>query len=123
MIYNVLYLEAYMKIIKALNNMKAVWYPASLTPSYKELFNRDAFACIAVKVNFTPEVHYMFFNSSYDSTSRRLLFTSITMVSMETFLLKSKGKHFCKCHIENTKDIEDFINKLTTICSNIEEEI
>lgn len=117
--YNIVFLEAYMKTIKALNAINASWYPASITPSYKELFNRDAFACIAIKVNFTSEVHYMYFNSSYDSTSRKLIFTSITIVSMETFLLKKKGKHFYKCHIEDTKDIDEFINKLTTICSNI----
>lgn len=118
--YNSLFLEAYLKIVKALNKSELSWYPASVGPSYKELFSRDAFACIAVNLPFTPEIHYIFFNASYDKTVRRMLFTSITIVSIETFLLKKKGEYLFKQHIDSPADIDTFLNKIESICDTIE---
>lgn len=117
--YNALFLEAYLKIIKSFNNSELSWYPASIGPSYKELFSRDAFACIAVNFPFTPEIHYIFFNASYDKTVRRMLFTSISIVSIETFLLKKKGDYLYKQHVENSADIDNFLNKIESLCDTI----
>ena len=107
---NKLFLDAYVLVNKFLQNNHVTYYPASVGAAYKQLFKRDAFACLSF-YDKDNEQYYLYFNAAYSKDINRMVFTSICIVSRENLNL-NKASYECKYHIESIDDVNDFLNKL-----------
>lgn len=111
-LYNRLFLEAYVKVNKFFQQQRIDYYPTSIGVAYKEVFNRDTFACLSFLTKHNPSKHmYLYFNASYNADINRMVFSSIAVVSRET-LNRKHYSYELKKHVEDMKDVETFLQSL-----------
>ena len=108
--YNKLYEDTYHLIQKFLKSKNNPYYNTIVTKKYKDLFHRDALACISF-FGADKEQHYMYFNGAYNIDLNRMVFTSITIVSREN-LSKNVGTYETKVHIDSIDDVNGFLDYL-----------
>jgi hypothetical protein len=105
---NKLFLNAYIMVNKFFQQNQVNYYPTSVGSAYKELFKRDAFACLSF-YDKNNEQYYLYFNAAYDRDINRMVFSSICIVSRENLNLK-KATYESKTHIESMEDIESLLD-------------
>lgn len=111
-LYNRLFLDAYVMVNRFLQSKRVDFYPTSVGKSYSEIYKRDTFACLSFVLNDETKSHYyLYFNASYDSDINRMIFSSIAVVSRES-LNTGRYSHTLKKHIEDIKDVETFLQSL-----------
>lgn len=107
---NKLFLDAYVAVNKFFQQNHVTYYPTSVGAAYKDLFHRDAFACLSF-YDKSNKQYYLYFNSAYNRDINRMVFTSIAIVSREN-LNKSIASLETKVHIDTIDDVESFIDWL-----------
>lgn len=107
---NRLFLDAYVLVNKFLQKNHITYYPTSVGSGYKELFKRDIFACLSFYTSNKGQ-YYLYFNAAYNSDINRMVFTSISVVSRDALNRKVPNLAL-KTHIENTEDIQAFLESL-----------
>jgi hypothetical protein len=107
---NKLFLDAYVMVNKFFQKNHVNYYPTSVGSAYKELFHRDAFACLSF-YDANNEQYYLYFNSAYNRDINRMVFTSIAIVSRENLNI-GKADLELKAHIENISDVENLLKTL-----------
>jgi hypothetical protein len=105
---NRLFLDAYVKVNKFFQQNNVNYYPASVGVAYKELFNRDSFACLSFYDKDNNQ-YYLYFNASYNIFINRMVFTSIGIVSRENLNLK-KATYEIKTHIDSVDDVQSLLD-------------
>ena len=111
-LYNRLFLDAYVMVNRFLQQKRIRYYPTSVGKSYSEIYKRDTFACLSFVLDDDSSSHYyLYFNASYDSDINRMVFSSITVVSRDS-LNRNRRSYELKKHIEDTKDVETFLQSL-----------
>ena len=104
---NSLFLVSYIRVNKWLQKNEVEYYPASVGAAYKEVFKRDAFACLAF-FDKNNTHYYIYFNAAYNRDINRMVFTSISVVKRENLNTKTNTLEF-KQHIEDSKDVKSFL--------------
>jgi len=107
---NKLFLDAYVSVNKFFQQNHVTYYPTSVGAAYKDLFHRDAFACLSF-YDKSNKQYYLYFNSAYDRDINRMVFTSIAIVSREN-LNKSVATLETKTHIDTIDDVKSFLKVL-----------
>lgn len=107
---NKLFLHAYVNVNKFLQQNNVNYYPSSIGVGYRELFNRDTFACLSF-YDKSNKQYYLYFNAAYDRDINKMVFTSISIVSRDNLNLKN-ATYENKTHIETMDDIQTFLSVL-----------
>lgn len=105
---NKLFLDAYVMVNKFFQQNHVNYYPTSVGAAYKELFKRDAFACLSFYAKDNNQ-YYLYFNASYNRDINRMVFTSICIVSRENLNLK-KATYEIKTHIDSVDDVQSLLD-------------
>jgi hypothetical protein len=104
---NKLFLDAYVIVNKFFQKNHVNYYPASVGVAYKELFKRDAFACLSF-YDKNNRQYYLYFNAAYNRDINRMVFSSISIVSRANLNTKTPT-YECKAHIETIDDVESLL--------------
>lgn len=107
---NKLFLDAYVMVNKFFQNNHVNYYPASVGVAYKDLFHRDAFACLSFYDSDNNQ-YYLYFNSAYNRDINRMVFTSIAVVSRDN-LNRKVATLESKTHIDTIEDVESFLTMM-----------
>ena len=110
---NKLFLDAYVMVNKFFQKNKVNYYPTSVGTAYKELFHRDAFACLSF-YDKDNEQYYLYFNSAYNRDINRMVFTSIAIVSRDN-LNTNVATLELKTHINDVNDVENLLKTLESV--------
>lgn len=105
---NKLFLDAYVMVNKFFQQNHVNYYPTSVGAAYKELFNRDSFACLSFYDKDNKQ-YYLYFNASYNRDVNRMVFTSICIVSRENLNL-NKATYESKTHIDSVDDVQSLLD-------------
>lgn len=99
--------------VRVLFTKESVPYYLTVTSdTYNKLFNREAVLCIAFK--HQGELYYMYFNMSFYQPINSYEFTSVGIVSRESFKKKS-ATYEKKWHIETLDDAKQFLKDLKDV--------
>lgn len=105
---NKLFLDAYVMVNRFFQKNHVNYYPTSVGAAYKELFKRDAFACLSFYDKDNNQ-YYLYFNAAYNRDINRMVFSSICIVSRENLNLK-KATYESKTHIDTIEDVESLLD-------------
>lgn len=107
---NKLFLDAYVMVNKFFQRNKVNYYPTSVGNAYKELFHRDAFACLSFYDSKGIQ-YYLYFNAAYNRDLNRMVFSSICIVTRHNLNIKN-ASYESKTHIESIEDVEAFLEMM-----------
>lgn len=111
--HNKLFLDSYVVVNKFFQKNFVNYYPTSVGSAYKDLFKRDAFACLSF-YDKDGNQYYLYFNAAYNRNINRMVFSSICIVSRDNLNL-NKPVYESKTHIDTLEDVESLLEVLKDV--------